>query len=174
MTLKLPEGQKHRIRELPNLGAAAFVKVQLPTVRYDDVYTIVQYAEDELEGGMMWFVEEPQAVYNSDSIGFETAEEAIVCVEEIFNRKYFYLPTCDDWVASGQTFTFKDAGKVLELVFLAQHTRWSTVNGEWYSVSAEVLGEDKTFYRKGDPEPQDYNLGVTIHTNSPIWEALGV
>jgi hypothetical protein len=105
---------------------------------------------------------------------FTTKDEAIAYAEKLLNEKYCWLPQNNGWVMSSEVITYKTAGKVLELLTLANFNNYMFYEeqyggkGDWYSTCGQTSGNDcmPCHFQFGE----DYQF--TIPADSPIWDAV--
>jgi hypothetical protein len=108
-----------------------------------------------------------------DNLGdFSTAKEAITFIEHLLNQRYCWLPHQQSWIMSGEVYNFANNGanKVLELMHINDHfsyfAYWMEYDIPWFL----VYGLEKL--EKGCPTPKQLSKGITIPSESPIWDAV--
>jgi len=105
---------------------------------------------------------------------FETADEAIAYAEHLLNQHYCWLPQQQSWITSGELYNFANNGanKVLELMHLAYASYWDEREDVWYTRECIWNGQTSITQQIGMPTSEEWSKGITIHPESPIWDAV--
>jgi hypothetical protein len=165
MTRKLTDEQVTAIKELSLKGASAFFKININ----NKISIIIQYLSLWQDLPTYW-----QVFVTLDSNkhkNFKTVDEAIAYAEYLLNQRYQWLTQQEAWIMSGVAYTFKDAGKVLELIHL--YEEWNTLEEgfDWYT-TPDYFPAKNYYYTDMYPSGYDYSEGVIIPADSPIWDAV--
>jgi hypothetical protein len=96
---------------------------------------------------------------------FITADEAIAYAEHLLNQRYCWLPQNNGWIMSGEVINLINAGKLLELMYLAYASDWCEWEDVWYAREGLCRGI-------GMPTSEEWSKGITIYPESPIWDAV--
>ena len=106
------------------------------------------------------------AVRTFDNLGdFSTAKEAITFIEHLLNQRCCWLPENNGWIMSGEIINLTNAGKVMELMSIAEENKWYELKSPW-------------FYQCNNEYPQIFmtpkrlKQGVIIPADSRIWDAV--
>ena len=101
---------------------------------------------------------------------FKTPDEAIAYAEHLLKQRYCWLPQQQSWIMSGEVIKFKDAGRLIELMHLAWDNDFSFYQ-RWFDC---VKPENQPYsdYKEQHPSWWDFDEGLTIPADSPIWDAV--
>jgi hypothetical protein len=157
MTRKLTDEQVKAIEVLKE--GLSFVKIPIN----EELAIVVQVVGFVDNPKTYWQVFMP--IEDITTQNFKTPDEAIAYAEHLLNERYQWLPQNNGWIMSGVAYTFKDAGKVLELMHLAEQSGYDFQDGElWWVWQGNKYGYS--------PDFKDFDEGITIPAESPIWQAV--
>ncbi|CAB4139339.1 hypothetical protein UFOVP338_32 [uncultured Caudovirales phage] len=165
MTRKLTDEQVKAIEALTKKGAIDSLKIEINK----EVNILVQprglYSEPEKTLSVVVL---PMGS-NLPSNIFKTPDEAIAYAEHLLNQRYCWLPQNNGWIISGEVINLTNAGKLLELMYLAKQAGWDSIDWDnWYSATQN----NRLVAFIGYPTLKQLEFGITIHPESPIWDAV--
>lgn len=161
MTRKLTDEQVKAIKALNQKGASAFVKIPIN----EGLAMVVQVVGLVENTNDYWQVFMP--ANDSPPKNFKTPDEVIAYAEHLLNQRYCWLPQNNSWIMSGKVYNFANNGgnKVLELICIGEDNHWNELEDHWYCVGDGNMQAGYMIF-------QEFNKGITIPAESPIWDAV--